>query len=114
MFTVEGLKQLGADPEEGIARCMGNEEFYYKLVNMLLDGDSFDKLHEAIEANDLKKGFEIAHALKGMVGNTSLTNLNRPILEMTEALRHEEQIDYGPLLAEMDEELKKLKDLRGV
>ena len=32
MITVDNLKKFGANTEEGIARCMGNEQFYLKLV----------------------------------------------------------------------------------
>ena len=112
MITIDGLKQLGADTESGVTRCMGMEDFYIKLVNMALDSDEYGKLRSAVEARNLKEGFEHAHALKGMLGNVSLTNLLNPVLEMTEALRHEEDRDYSALLDQMDEELGKLKALR--
>ena len=111
MLTIEGLKELGVNVEEGLTRCMNNEAFYLRLANMALGDENFSNLHAAIEAGDLDRGFECAHALKGMLGNVSLTNVLAPVLEMTEALRAREQRDYGPLLAQMDAELEKLKAL---
>ena len=111
MLTVESLKELGAETDSGLARCMNNEAFYLRLVRMALVDDGYAALRAAVEAGNLREGFEQAHALKGMLGNVSLTNLLDPVVTMTEALRHEEAIDYAPLLDRMDEELGKLKAL---
>ena len=32
MVTIDKLAELGANVEEGVARCMGQEEFYMKLL----------------------------------------------------------------------------------
>ena len=111
MLTIEGLKELGADVDSGFERGMKNEGFYLKMVGMALADAGYANLRTAVEAGDLEKGFEYAHALKGMLGNVSLTNLLAPILEMTEALRAREQRDYAPLLDQMDAELEKLRAL---
>ena len=110
-MTIEELKALGVNTEEGLGRCMNNEAFYLRLVKMALDDDGYARLRAAIETHDLDEGFERAHALKGMLGNVSLTNLLDPILEMTEALRAREDRDYSGLLDKMDEELEKLRAL---
>ena len=110
-MTIEELKALGVNTEEGLGRCMNNEAFYLRLVKMAVDDDGYVRLRAAIEAHDLDEGFERAHALKGMLGNVSLTNLLDPILEMTEALRAREDRDYSGLLDKMDEELEKLRAL---
>ena len=68
MLTIDKLKELGADTESGINRCMGNEDFYLKIVGMVLNSGDFDALKEALEKGDLDTGFEKAHALKGIVG----------------------------------------------
>lgn len=111
MLTVEALRSAGADVDSGISRCMGNEDFYIRLVNMALADDGYSALREAVEAHDLEKGFECAHALKGMLGNVSLTNVLDPVLEMTEALRAREDRDYSALLDKMDAEIEKLRAL---
>ena len=112
MLTLDALREYGADVGEGLGRCMNNEAFYLRLVGMALEDKGFEMLHSAIDAGDLKAGFEAAHALKGMLGNVSLSNVLEPVLEMTEALRAGEERDYKPLLDKMDEELSKLKALK--
>ena len=84
MLSVENLKQAGANTEEGIKRCAGSEQFYLRIAGMVITNDTFDKLKNSIEENDLDAAFENAHALKGMVGNASLDNLSAPIIEITE------------------------------
>ena len=52
MITVEGLNKFGADTEEGLARCMGSEGLYLRLVNMVPDEEGFEKLKAAVDAGD--------------------------------------------------------------
>ena len=109
MLTIDKLKELGADTENGIIRCANDEGFYLKMVNMSLQDANFDKLGESIEKGDLAAAFECAHALKGVMGNVGLTNLYEPIAEMTEELRERNDIDYSPALAVISSELAKLR-----
>ena len=51
MITIDGLKKLGVNTDEGVSRCMGSEQFYLKLVNMIPDEQGFDKLKEAADEN---------------------------------------------------------------
>ena len=111
MITLEGLEKLGADVPDGMARCLDNEEFYLKLVNMVVADEGYGQLRDAIEAKDLDEAFQRAHALKGIVANVSLTNLLEPIAEMTEDLRDRRDVDYSGRLEKMFRELDKLKAL---
>ena len=72
---------------------------------------NFDKLADAIRADNLDAAFEHAHALKGVLGNLSLTPIYNPVCEMTERLRAREQTDYLPLLTEILEKREQLKQL---
>ncbi|MBR5942682.1 MAG: Hpt domain-containing protein [Clostridia bacterium] len=100
MLTIEKLREWGANVDEGVARCMGSEDFYLKLVGMVLEDKQLGSLAEALSANDLDCAFGIAHALKGVYGNLSLTPVYAPINEMTELLRARTQTDYSALIAE--------------
>ncbi|MBR0341899.1 MAG: Hpt domain-containing protein [Oscillospiraceae bacterium] len=111
MLTIEKMKEIGANTEEGLNRCMNNEAFYLRMVNLAISDDSFDQLKEAIEAGDLDRAFERAHAIKGVLGNVSLTNLFEPVSEMTELLRSRTDTDYSELLDRMFEELNKYRSL---
>ncbi len=110
-MTVEQLRAFGADTEDGLKRCMNNEAFYLKLVDKAVRDPAFDRLKDALEAGDLNTGFELAHALKGMTTNLSLTPIAGPVVEMTELLRSRTQTDYGPLMGEI---LKKRDELLGM
>ncbi|MBQ9443461.1 MAG: Hpt domain-containing protein [Lachnospiraceae bacterium] len=112
MITIETLREYGADTDEAVARCLGNEEFYLKLVKQFLNDEHFDKLKEALAAGDQDEAFSMAHALKGVVTNLSLTPLAEPVADITEALRaKDEAADYAALIGTMDEQLEKLKSL---
>ncbi|MBE6019276.1 MAG: Hpt domain-containing protein [Clostridiales bacterium] len=111
MLTIDDLKSLGANTDEGLTRCMGMEEFYLRMVKMALSDDSFEKLREAVQKGDLDEGFERAHALKGVLTNVALTSLADPVIEMTEQLRARNDIDYSELLGRMEEVLAKYRAL---
>ena len=95
MLTVEKLRQFGANVDEGLQRCLNNEAFYLKLVSRFLEDKSFDKLKEEISNGNLEEAFKASHALKGVLGNLSLTPLYEIIYELTELLRNQTQCDYS-------------------
>lgn len=108
MLTLEGLKNFGANTDEGLGRCMGNEALYIRLIGMLAGEANFDKLKEAVDAGDLKAAFEAAHALKGVLGNLSLTPIYEPANELTELLRAEKEADYSAYVSEILEKRDEL------
>ena len=101
MITIESLNAFGANTEEGLARCMGNEALYLKLVGVMLADENFDKLRSAIEAENLDEAFEAAHALKGALGNLALTPLYEKAASLTEFLRNRAEADYGGLVSDL-------------
>lgn len=104
-MTVEDLKRLGANTEEGLARCLNNEQFYLRLAEKALRDDAmFEKLGTALDQGDLTVGFEAAHALKGVLANLSLTPLLDPVSEITELLRAGTRGDCDRLYAKIVEE----------
>ena len=111
MLTIDGLKKIGADADEGLGRCLNNEAFYLRLVGMAASDEHFGELRKSLEAGDLDAGFEHAHALKGVLANVSLTNVLEPIEEITEDLRARTEKDYSAELDKIDEELAKVKAL---
>ena len=111
MLTIDALRQFGANVDEGLSRCMNNEAFYIRLVNMAAQDVGFDKLKEALVAGDQEAAFEAAHALKGVLGNLALTPLYAPTSELTELLRARAQGDHAGYLAEI---LRKRDDLKAL
>ena len=106
-MTLDDLIAYGANVEEGLTRCMNNEGFYLRLVESVKSETGFDKLRQAVEAGNLKEGFEAAHALKGVLSNLALTPLLEPVSEITELLRNETQADYTDLLGRISEAWEK-------
>ncbi len=111
-MTIQALEAYGADVKSGLARCMGMEDFYLRLVTMELADVNFDKLDRALAEQDAKAGFEAAHALKGAVGNLGLTPLFAPLSEITEKLRSaRELVALNGLEEQYREALAKLRAL---
>jgi hypothetical protein len=111
VITVEKLNSFGANASEGLARCFGNEALFLRLVMTVPDDAVFDRLKQKLEANDLDGAFDAAHALKGVLGNLSLTPLYTIAVEITEHLRNRTQMDYSGLLTKLLEKRDELGKL---
>ena len=111
MITLDNLKELGTDTAAGLTRCINNEEFYLKMVNMALQDANFDQLKDAVDAGDLDAAFEKAHALKGVMGNVGLTPLFDKVSEITDELRARKEIDYSDYMDGIFAELEKFRNL---
>jgi FOG: HPt domain len=111
MITTDKLRDYGANVDEGLARCFGNEGLYLKLVATIPSEKNFGMLNEAIENKNLDQAFESAHALKGVLGNLSLTPLYEIICDITEHLRAREDIDYSEYMNSISELKEKLQSI---
>ena len=108
MITIEKLKSYGADVDEGLRRCLNDESFYLSLVSSVIPDKRLNELKETIENGNLEAAFEIAHSLKGMYGNISITPIYEPVCEITELLRSKTETDYTDLLSEALSQKEKL------
>lgn len=111
MITVDKLNSFGANTAEGLARCFGNEALFLKLVMTIPDDAVFDRLKQKLETKDLDGAFDAAHALKGVLGNLSLTPLYEIAVDITEFLRNRTQMDYSELLTKLFEKRDELGKL---
>lgn len=111
MISIGSLKAFGANTEEGLARCMGNEALYLRLVATIPAEKNFDRLKSSIENNNLDEAFEAAHALKGALGNLALTPLYKKAASLTELLRNRAEADYGGLVSDLLTLRDKLSEL---
>jgi HPt (histidine-containing phosphotransfer) domain-containing protein len=111
MLTTGALRAIGADVDEGISRCMGNEAFYLRMVGMLSSDTHLAQLEEALARDDLGAAFEAAHALKGVLANLAVKSVLEPVSEMTELLRAHTKMDYTPLLTAAKEKMNRLLSL---
>ena len=55
MLTTENLRKYGANVDEGLKRCVNNEQLYLTLVNRFLDQNTFPDLKAAILDHDQRK-----------------------------------------------------------
>ena len=111
-MTIEALEAYGADVKSGLARCMGMQDFYLRLVDMELSDKNFERLDRALAARNIQEAFEAVHALKGAVGNLGLTPLYTPLSEITERLRGAQAMgDLSGLVSQYREALERLKAL---
>ena len=118
MLTIEKLNAYGANTGEGVERCLGSEDFYLELVGSVLEDGDPVPLRQALEAKDADAAFELAHALKGIYANLSLTPLLTPVSALTEILRSKAlpaDSAYIDAIAEQFDRLKSdLSDFNGV
>ena len=111
MLSIEKLKEYGADVKTGLNLCMNSEDFYLRMVSMIVSEQSFSDLEKAIKENDLEAAFRAAHALKGVSGNLSLTPVSEKVVEITELLRSHTQMDYSKMLQGILDEKKTLESM---
>ena len=111
MLTIDNLRNYGADVKEGVSRCLNDESFYIDLVKSVIPDTRLEELEGYIAAKDFDKAFEVAHALKGMYGNISITPVYKPVCEITELLRERKDVDYSDLLADAKAQKARLVDL---
>ncbi|MBP3731929.1 MAG: Hpt domain-containing protein [Bacilli bacterium] len=112
MLTIENLRKYGANVDEGLQRCVNNEQLYLTLVNRFLDQNAFPDLKTAILDRDLEKAFHISHSLKGVIGNLSLSPLYDIIYQMTELLRNRTEMDYSDYIQRYEMSYSLLAALR--
>ena len=101
MLTIEKLNEFGANSKEGLGRCLNNESFYFKLIDKAINSDSFDNLKKELETKNYDEAFNIAHSLKGVLGNLSLTPLYEIVFEVTELLRAKTDMDYNEYIVKL-------------
>lgn len=81
------LAQYGIDYDKGVRNCVGDPEFYKKLLSMFLQDECFPRARVAYAAKDYQELFSCMHELKGASGNAALTGLYENILPLVELLR---------------------------
>ena len=101
MLTIEKLNEFGANTTEGLERCLNNKDLYLRLVNKLMSDESFSDLKVELEKKNYDVAFQIAHSLKGVLGNLALTPLYKIACELTELLRAKKDIDYKEYIEEL-------------
>lgn len=79
----ENVIEIGSAKE----RFMGNYEMFSGFLYEFAERGMIKNLECALQKRNLKEAFEIAHNLKGLALNLSLTLLEQPVFEIVEQLR---------------------------
>lgn len=111
MLTLEKLDSFGANTKIGVQRCANKEELYLRLVKMIPGNESFKKLEQAINKNDLDGAFKYAHGLKGVLLSLELTPLIEPVVQITELLRNKNKLDYSKYLEMIETRRQELEEI---
>jgi HPt (histidine-containing phosphotransfer) domain-containing protein len=111
MLSIDSLQKAGVNTQEGLSRCMNNEQFYFRLIRKVIEGNDVERLKNAVESGDLDTAFSVAHNLKGSTGNLALTPVYEPVSKMTELLRSRTQTDYAPFVDEISKNWQVLSAL---
>lgn len=92
------FEDYGGDYEQTMGRFLGKESVYLKMLAMLPNDSSMEKLGIALNDGDYHAAFEAAHTLKGIAGNLGLTPLYKAVNVIVELLRVGEPRDDYPVL----------------
>lgn len=84
---LEELKAWGCTVDATMERFLNDEEFYFECYEQLMEDPGFMGIKEALEVHDIKKAFEYAHSLKGIIGNLGLTSIYDIMVDLVEILR---------------------------
>ena len=110
-MKIDDLVAYGADVEDGLRRCMNNEDFYLRMVRLALDDQGYDALKKAVDEGDIKAGFEAAHALKGVLANLALTPLLEPAGKASDLMKAGSMEGCAELTDRLLEEREKFRAL---
>ena len=93
MMNQDQIKYINVN--EALSRMRGNKKLYVKMLDLFLGVNEFAQFEEAIGKGDLNRAAEVAHTIKGMTGNLSMTALFEQSEKLMNQLRQ----------SELDEEL---------
>lgn len=71
---MEHLNQY-ADLDAALQRLRGDKKIYGQMLVLFLTSKEFSALEESLAAGDYEKSAQLAHTIKGVTGNLSLTLL---------------------------------------
>jgi HPt (histidine-containing phosphotransfer) domain-containing protein len=74
--------------EEGLKRVVNNTKLYVKLLNKFKTDTNSEELLAAVQAGEYEKAQIMAHTIKGVAANLSLTELFKQSLELETQIKN--------------------------
>ena len=81
------LTEWGCDVPGTMRRFLNDSDFYCRLLRSVPQESSFEELGKALEAGDVRTAFELAHSLKGVLGNMGISPMYQECCAIVEPLR---------------------------
>lgn len=100
MSMLDELKELDVNVDEALHRFMNKTALYEKMLMKLPGMMQGEKLMETIDAGDINGAIEIAHTLKGVLGNLSITPLFEAYTKIVALLREDKPDEAKEILAD--------------
>ena len=97
------------DVENALKRVGGNVDLYKKLLRIFLEENNYDALIENIESGNKEEAARLAHTIKGVSANLSLTNLRATTANIE--MESKAGNDCKNLIPELKETFEKTCDL---
>lgn len=97
----EKLEEVGVQYDEVLARFMGKEDFYLRMLKKFLDDKNYEGLKQAVEQKNWPEAFTYAHTVKGLCGNLGLGALLEYIVPLTDEVRAQ-PYDEAKIMEYMD------------
>lgn len=104
MTLRECYESIGSDYEQTLTRMCNKEDMLLKFAKKFTTDPTFSGLVAAFKDGDMLTAFRMAHTLKGLCLNLGLDKLRASSVELTEALRHTD--DIAPNAHELFEQVK--------
>jgi HPt (histidine-containing phosphotransfer) domain-containing protein len=74
--------------EEGLKRVVNNTKLYIKLLNNFKTDTNSEELLTAVQAGEYEKAQVMAHTIKGIAANLSLTELFKQSLDLETQIKN--------------------------
>jgi HPt (histidine-containing phosphotransfer) domain-containing protein len=95
---IDGLKEC-IDVDSALARIRGNRKVFKMLLGTFLKDPEIEPLKQAVRAGELEEAASLAHKVKGVSANLSLTALNKAIVAIEASLKAGQSVGEQELAA---------------
>jgi HPt (histidine-containing phosphotransfer) domain-containing protein len=86
-MTRDDFISCGIDYDSGMRLFRDRQELFEKFLKKFPKDESYNRLKEALAADDCNQAFKEAHTLKGVSANLSMMELSHAASDVTEELR---------------------------
>jgi len=85
--------------EDALRRIGGNMALYKKLLQRFIAGNSTETLENALLQGDMEEAAHLAHTLKGVSANLSLTGIRSASINLEQAIK--DGLEFSGQFAEL-------------